>query len=261
KHVNDSLGHAAGDQLLKAVGERLQSTVRDQDTVGRLGGDEFVVLGELTADGVKLDLLADRLTDCLREPVELDRGQKAISITASIGVAVGRYTTPDALLRDADLALYAAKASGKDRYALFDTSMSTGLDVRLALQAELSRALEEEQFFLLYQPIFDLRDGHVAGVEALIRWAHPTKGIVGPDRFIPLVEQSGLIVPIGRWALEEACRQAVVWAGEGEAIGVSVNVAAHQLSRGDFVAQLHEVLGCSGMDPSLLTLEITETTL
>ena len=261
KHVNDSLGHAAGDQLLKAVGERLQSTVRDQDTVGRLGGDEFVVLGELTADGVKLDLLADRLTDCLREPVELDRGQKAISITASIGVAVGQYSTPDALLRDADLALYAAKAAGKDRYALFDASMNTGLECRLELQADLNAALQQKQFQLVYQPIFKLPSRECIGAEALMRWRHPRRGMVPPDEFIPLAEESGLIVPIGRWVLDEACRQAAVWAGEGLRIGISVNVSAHQLGREGFADDVRRALHEHRIDPSRLTLVITETTL
>ena len=215
KHVNDNLGHAAGDQLLKVVGERLQGAVREEDTVGRLGGDEFVVLVESTADEATLDLLADRLTEVLREPVELDDGRKIFSVTASIGVAVGQYATPDALLRDADLALYAAKAAGKDRYALFDASMYAGVEGRLELEADLSAALQDEQFFLLYQPIFDLPSREMVGVEALIRWRHPQRGVVLPDSFIPLAEESGLIVPIGRWVLDEACRQAAAWAAEG----------------------------------------------
>ena len=143
KDVNDDLGHAAGDQFLRVVGERLQSTVREQDTVGRLGGDEFVVLIECAADEATPDLLADRLTEVLREPVELDDGREIFSVTASIGVAVGQYATPDALLRDADLALYAAKAAGKDRYALFDASMHAGVEGRLELEADLSAALRE----------------------------------------------------------------------------------------------------------------------
>jgi diguanylate cyclase (GGDEF)-like protein len=143
KHVNDNLGHAAGDQLLKVVGERLQSTVREQDTVGRLSGDEFVVLVESTADEATLDLLADRLTEALREPVEFNDGRMIFSVTASIGVAVGQYATPDALLRDADLALYAAKAAGKNRYALFETSMSAGAESRLQLEADLNASLQD----------------------------------------------------------------------------------------------------------------------
>ena len=155
KHVNDSHGHAAGDQLLKVVGERLQGSVRDQDTVGRLGGDEFVVLVESTAGESTLDLLADRLTDVLRDPIELDDGRKIFSVTASIGVAAGQYATPDDLLRDADLALYAAKAAGKDRYTLFDEKLHAGGDL-LELEADLSAAVQADQLFLVYQPIFAL---------------------------------------------------------------------------------------------------------
>jgi diguanylate cyclase (GGDEF)-like protein len=261
KHVNDNLGHAAGDQLLKVVGERLQGAVREEDTVGRLGGDEFVVLVDSTTAETTLDLLADRLTEVLREPVELDDGHKLFSVTASIGVAVGQYTSPDALLRDADLALYAAKAAGKDRYALFDASMYEGDETRQELEGDLSTAVQEEQFFLLYQPIFDLPSREIAAVEALVRWAHPVRGVVPPDSFIPLAEESGLIVPIGRWVLRHACRQAAVWAAEGLPIGITVNVSAHQLGRSGFTEEVRHALQDSGIEPSLLTLEVTETTL
>ncbi|HYM55468.1 MAG TPA: EAL domain-containing protein [Solirubrobacteraceae bacterium] len=261
KRVNDDLGHAAGDRLLTVVGERLQSAVRDQDTVGRLGGDEFVVLVECTVDEAALDVLADRVTEILREPIELDDSRKTFSVTASIGVAVGRYATPDALLRDADLALYAAKAAGKDRYALFDASMHAGAEGRLELEADLDRALAEEQFFLLYQPIFDLPSHEVVGVEALIRWRHPTRGIVDPESFIPLAEETGLIAPIGRWVLDRACRQAAAWAAEGHGIGIAVNVSAYQLGRRGFAEDVRRALQSSGIESSSLTLELTETTL
>jgi diguanylate cyclase (GGDEF)-like protein len=261
KHVNDNLGHAAGDRLLRVAGERLQSAVRDQDTVGRLGGDEFVVLVEATPDQVAPDVLADRLTETLREPVELGDAGKMFSVTASIGVASGRYSTPDELLRDADLALYAAKAAGKDRYALFDASLYADAEGRLALEADLSTAVEEDQLFLLYQPIFDLARQRIVGVEALVRWRHPLRGVVPPGSFIPLAEESRLIVPIGRWVLEEACRQAASWTADGGGIGISVNVSAYQLNRREFVEDVRSALEISGIAPSSLTLEITETTL
>lgn len=261
KHVNDNLGHAAGDQLLKTVGERLQSAVRDRDTVGRLGGDEFVVLVDTAGDEKTLDILADRLTEVLREPVELDGGGKLFAVTASIGVAFGQYTSPDTLLRDADLALYAAKAAGKDRYALFDASMYEGAEGRLELEADLSVALQQDQFYLLYQPIFDLPSQGIVGVEALIRWEHPVRGMVPPDSFIPLAEDTGKIVEIGRWVLEEACRQAAVWAAEGLELGIAVNVSAHQLARQGFAEDVRAALQRSGLEPSHLTLELTETTL
>jgi diguanylate cyclase (GGDEF)-like protein len=261
KHVNDNLGHAAGDRLLRIAGERLQSAVREQDTVGRLGGDEFVVLVEATPDQVAPDVLADRLTETLREPVELGDAGKFFSVTASIGVASGQYATPDDLLRDADLALYAAKAAGKDRYALFDAGLYADAEGRLALQADLSAAVEENQLFLLYQPIFDLASQRMVGVEALVRWRHPQRGVVAPGSFIPLAEESRLILPIGRWVLNEACRQAASWAADGLALGISVNVSAYQLNRAEFAEDVRWALESSGIAPSSLTLEITETTL
>jgi diguanylate cyclase (GGDEF)-like protein len=261
KHVNDNLGHAAGDRLLRIAGERLQEAVRDQDTVGRLGGDEFVVLVEASGDQVTPDVLADRLTEALREPVELGDDGKLFSVTASIGVASGRYATPDDLLRDADLALYAAKAAGKDRYALFDASLYADAGGRLALEADLSAAVDDDQLFLLYQPIFDLVGQRMMGVEALVRWRHPQRGVVAPASFIPLAEESRLIVPIGRWVLEEACRQAASWSAEGLGLGISVNVSAYQLNRGEFAEDVRAALESSGIAPSMLTLEITETAL
>jgi diguanylate cyclase (GGDEF)-like protein len=260
KHVNDNLGHAAGDALLKVVAERLLATVRDQDTVGRLGGDEFVVLVESPASEAAADMLAERLVAALRHPVEIEPGRSGVTVTASIGVAVGQYSTPDALLRDADLALYAAKAAGRDRYSLFDASMEDDAHGRRMLEADLATALGDEQLYVLYQPIFDLGTARIEGVEALLRWRHPVRGIVGPDEFIPLAEESGLIVPIGRWVLEQACSRAAAWARAGRAIGVSVNVSAFQLGRPDFVEDVRRTLADSGLDPSSLLLEVTETT-
>jgi diguanylate cyclase (GGDEF)-like protein len=261
KHVNDNLGHAAGDQLLRVTGERLQRAVRDQDTVGRLGGDEFVVLLEATPDELTPDDLAERLIETLREPVELGEAGKLFSVTASIGVAVGQYATPDDLLRDADLALYAAKAAGKDRYALFDPGLYADAEGRRALQSDLSAAVAEHQLFLHYQPIFDLASRRVVGAEALVRWRHPQRGVVAPASFIPLAEESRMIVPIGRWVLDEACRQAAAWSADGLQLGISVNVSAYQLGRREFVEDVRRALESSRIAPSSLTLEITETTL
>ena len=243
KHVNDNLGHAAGDRLLTVAGERLQRAVREQDTVGRLGGDEFVVLVETTPGELTADALADRLTETLREPVELGDAGKLFSVTASIGVASGSYATPDELLRDADLALYAAKAAGKDRYALFDAGLHADAEGRLALQSDLSAAVDDEQLFLHYQPIFDLASRRVVGVEALVRWRHPQRGVVAPASFIPLAEESRLIVPIGRWVLDEACRQAAVWNADGLNLGISVNVSAYQLGRREFAEDVQRRVG------------------
>jgi diguanylate cyclase (GGDEF)-like protein len=259
KHINDNLGHAAGDALLMVVAERLQATVRDHDTVGRLGGDEFVVLVESAATEAAADALADRLVAAIRRPVELEQGARA-TVTVSIGVAVGQYATSDALLRDADLALYAAKAAGRDRYSLFDASMHDDAQGRRALESDLAAALGGGQLYILYQPIFDLASGGLEGVEALLRWRHAVRGIVGPDEFIPLAEESGLIVPIGRWVLEQACRQGAAWARAGREIGVSVNVSASQLGRQDFAEDVRRALAETGLRPSSLLLEITETT-
>ena len=211
KHVNDNLGHAAGDQLLKTVGERLQGAVRDQDTVGRLGGDEYVVLVDSPAEEAALDVLADRLTEVLREPVALEDGRSIFSVTASIGVAIGRYSSPDGLLRDADLALYAAKAAGKDRYALFDASMYAGVEGRLELEHDLGRARRQEAVLPALSAHLrpdQRRDRGRRGIDPL---APSPARRARPDRFIPLAEENGMIVQIGRWVLEEASRQAAAW--------------------------------------------------
>jgi diguanylate cyclase (GGDEF)-like protein len=258
--VNEMLGLTAGNQLLKIVGERLLDVVRTGDTVGRLDGDEFVVLVESAARGVRLDSLAQRMIEALHKPVELDAFGPSFVLTASIGVAFGRYATPDDLLRDAHVALVSAKTAGKDRYTVFNANMRTVIEGRAVLEAELSTALAENQFLLLYQPIYDLRTRKVAGLEALIRWAHPTQGVLAPDAFIPLAEETGLIVPIGRFMLEEACARAAAWNVAGHRVGVSVKISPHQLNRDGFATDVQRALQQSGIEPSLLTLEIAETT-
>ena len=261
KYVNDTLGHAAGDQLLRVVSARLSTVMRDSDTVGRLGGDEFVVLLADDADGGP-QLIAERLLDLLRRPVELgDSHAWARGISASIGIAVGPRRTADELLRDADLALYRAKAAGKDRYVIFEESMQTAETDQRELLVDLEPALADGQLFLLFQPTFDLRSQRMTGVEALIRWRHPTRGVLLPDAFIPLAEHSSMIVPIGDWVLRAACRQAAVWAAAGHQIGMSVNVSARQLDRREFVDEVSDALQCTGLDPARLTLEITESVL
>ena len=222
KDVNDKLGKDAGDQLLSIVSERLEGVVRTGDTVGRLGGDEFVLLVESAARGVRLDSLARRVIEALHKPVELDGFGPSFDATASIGVAFGRYETPEDLLRDAQLALYSAKAAGKDRYTLFNANMRSVIESRAVLEAELNTALLEQQFFLLYEPIYDLNTRKVVGLEALIRWRHPEQGVLEPVDFIPLAEDTELIVPIGRWVLEQACNRAAAWNVAGHRVGISM---------------------------------------
>jgi diguanylate cyclase (GGDEF)-like protein len=260
KDVNEKLGQAAGDQLLRTVAERLGGVVRAHDTVGRLGGDEFVVLVETAARGARLDSLARRMIEALHKPVELDGFGPSVALTASIGVAFGRYATPDDLLRDAKLALHAAQAAGRDRYTLFNANMRSVIEGRGVLEAEMNTALEEKQFFLLYQPIYDLMTRKAVGLEALIRWQHPTQGVLPPDDFIALAEETGLIVPIGRWMLEEACSRAAAWNVAGDRVDISVKVAATQLNRDGFITDVRRALQQSGIEPSLLTLEIAEAT-
>jgi diguanylate cyclase (GGDEF)-like protein len=260
KDVNEKLGRSAGDQLLRTVAARLSQVVRAQDTVGRLGGDRFAILVESAARGARLDSLARRVIEAMHEPVELDDFGPGFFVTASIGVAFGRYDTPDELLRDAQLALESAKESGRDGYTMFNANMRSLIESQAVLEAELDTALQERQFFLLYQPICDLRSDAVVGFEALIRWQHPSQGILTPAEFVPAAEETGLIVPIGRWVLEEACTRAAAWNVAGHRAGVSVVVSAKQLNRDGFVTDVRRALQQSGIEPSLLTLEIAEAT-
>jgi diguanylate cyclase (GGDEF)-like protein len=262
KHVNDTFGHAAGDDLLRIVATRLAGVVREGDTAARLSGDEFVVLVEGSALDAGAELIAERLLEVLRQPYDINGNiKRQLSITASIGVASGLRGNAVELLRDADLALYEAKAAGRNCYTLFESGMQTAAQDWLTLEMELAEALENEQLFLLYQPTFDLQSESVIGVEALIRWRHPTREVILPIEFIPIAEKSGLIVPIGRWVLEEACRQAATWHRQGHRIGMSVNVSGRQLDHDELIEDVRHALEQSGLDPDALTLEITETTL
>ncbi len=260
KDVNDKLGRACGDQLLKIVAQRVEEVVRAGDTVGRLDGDEFVVLVEAAAHGARLDALARRVIEALHKPIDLDDFGPSFLLTASIGLAFGQYAHPEDLLRDAQLALHAGKAAGKDRYTLFNANMRSVIEGQGALEAELNAALLDDQLFQLYQPIYDLGTRQVVGLEALIRWRHPARGVLEAAEFVPLAEETGLIVPIGRWALEEACRRAAEWNVAGHHASISVQVSTNQLNRDGFITDVRRALQQSGLEPSLLTLEIDEST-
>ncbi len=261
KLINDTLGHRAGDELLCAVAARLHGAVRDTDTLGRLGGDEFVVIAEELSLAAGPELIAERLLEALSEPFTLHEGRARLKVTASIGVATGRRTCAEEFLRDADIAMYRAKCNGKDRYVAFESEMQGAVQSRLELEMDLREALQNDEFFLVYQPIFNLTDMSPSAVEALIRWEHPARGVVQPEDFIPLLEETGLITEIGSWVLREACAQGAIWRAAGSCIDIAVNVSARQLDSDDFVTEVRKVLDESSLDPRALTIEITETTL
>ena len=260
KLVNDSLGHPAGDRLLIEVAARLGGCARPGDTVARLGGDEFVVLLDGLAETAEAGKVADQVAEALEAPFAL--GEHDVAVTASIGVALAGpgQAGPSELLRDADVALYRAKERGKARYAVFDPGMGAGVRQRAALEADLRWALERGELRLAYQPLVELATGRVAAAEALARWAHPERGPVPPAEFIPLAEDTGLIVPLGRWVLDEACRQARAWAEEhADPPVVAVNLSARQFQHPDLVEDVAEALLRSGLSPRLLELELTES--
>ena len=262
KDTNDSLGHDAGDRLLCAVAARFAAMLRSGDTVGRLGGDEFVILteGASLADGPLF--VADRIREVLHAPFHLEGYEGLpINVTASVGIATGDRPSAQELLRDADVALYQAKAAGKDCCVVFEPEMQSAAVDRLALKSNLYTALANDQFFLVYQPIFDLETMAIHGVEALLRWQHPTRGVIAPGEFIGVLEENGLILDVGRWVLHQACNQAAEWARTGHRIQMSVNVSMRQLASADLVTEVQEALSMSGLAPSSLTLEVTESVL
>jgi diguanylate cyclase (GGDEF)-like protein len=261
KTVNDSLGHTAGDALLMAVAERLRDCLRATDTAARLGGDEFALLvedlhGEDDATG-----LAERVLTSLAEPFTI--AGREIVVGASVGIAFDdtRITTGQ-LLRNADTAMYTAKRGGKRRYEIFQPEMHTAAVDRLEIQADLRQALGRQELRLQYQPIFALGSGQITGVEALVRWQHPQRGLLAPNVFIPIAEETGLICELGRQVLVEACVQARQWqrlVPQDPPLSVSVNLSPRQLQDDDLISHIIEALTVSGLDPSTLVLEITES--
>ena len=263
KTVNDSMGHAAGDRLLVAVAGRIEGSLGHADIAARFGGDEFAVLLRDAADDFAVTAAAGRILDSLRSPFSI--GGHEVFISASIGIAMpDGAENIDELLRNADVAMYMAKDDGKGRFAVFAQEMHEAAVERMELEADLQRAIKRDEFVVHYQPTVELSSGKVTGMEALVRWEHPSKGLLQPADFIALAEETGLILPIGRWVLHEACRQAVAWSDEHPTrvpLHMSVNLSARQLQLNTVIDDVAAALDDTGLAPELLTLELTETVL
>jgi len=271
KVINDSLGHAAGDQLLMGISRRLEQSLRCTDvvarfdgecTLARLGGDEFTVLLAGVRNSVDARMVAERLVSAVAKPFELEGREVVVSVSIGVVMADARYQRGEDMVRDADTAMYRAKDRGKARCQLFDTSMLVAAEERLHIESDLRRALERQEFRLHYQPIVALSDQHLCGFEALVRWQHPERGLIPPGDFIPIAEETGLIVPLGLWVLGEACRQMRAWdleLKECADLSVNVNLSARQCLHPDIVSDVARVLSETGLEPSRLKLEITES--
>jgi diguanylate cyclase (GGDEF)-like protein len=262
KNINDSLGHTHGDLLLVAFAERLERTLRPVDTLARFGGDEFAILVSGMTDATDAVRVAQRIQDELSQPFVLDKN--SAFATASIGIALSSsgYDRPEDILRDADIAMYRAKENGKARYELFDSGMHARAVSRLQLESDLRQAIEQKEFCVYYQPIVCLQTGSLAGFEALVRWNHPRRGVVSPADFIPVAEETGLIVPIGEWVLTEACAQVRQWQVDSpshRSLSLSVNLSARQVAQPDLLERIKEALETSKLNPHCLKLEITES--
>ena len=258
KPINDMLGHAVGDEVLKEAARRLRTTTRDSDTVARIGGDEFVLLAEDVSDVADCASLANRVIQVLAQPLEVQGHQ--VTLSGSVGVALyPEHGDRLKLVQNADAAMYTAKRAGGNTYALFESRMNEGLQDQLSLQQDLRHALERGELQLHYQPKIDARLGRLQGVEALLRWQHPTRGMVGPNMFIPIAERFGLINGLGNWVIEESCRQMRVWADEGLSMNVAINLSVHQLRTEELVPRIESALARYQVMPSQLLCEITES--
>lgn len=264
KLVNDSLGHEAGDQLLISVARRLEGSVRSSEAViARLGGDEFTILLENVESDQTAVKIAHRIINSVSAPFSLGGGREVFpSVSVGISYPTGKSTSAEDLLREADTAMYAAKSRGKSCFEVFDPSMQQKVAARLDLENELRRAVERSDWILHYQSIVDLKTARVVGLEALVRWQHPQRGLIPPGDFIPIAEETGMIVPIGQWVLREACSTMARWKAQllaSDRLSISVNVSGKQFSAGDLVAEVMSVLGETGLAPEDLKLEVTET--
>jgi diguanylate cyclase (GGDEF)-like protein/PAS domain S-box-containing protein len=260
KLLNDSLGHAAGDDFLVKMARLLQTAVRPGDTVARLGGDEFTLLLEDISEGADATRIAERIQDSLKEPFDLGGHEVFATVSTGIALSTRNYTRGEDLLRDADTAMYQAKADGKARYQIFDTSMHNRAMQLLALESELRRAVDGQKFRLHYQPIVDIDTGSIVGLEALARWDHSERGLVSPVEFVSLAEETGLIFGIGEWSLRQACTDMQAWLERWPLdLHLNVNVSAKQFSQPNLVDRVAAILAESGLDPRRLKLEITES--
>jgi diguanylate cyclase (GGDEF)-like protein/PAS domain S-box-containing protein len=264
KSINDSLGHAAGDELLVGAARRLERCLRPGDTLARLGGDEFTVVLDEIGSEADATGVAERIHAELAAPIEVNGFEVFTTVSVGIALSSAGYERPEDMLRDADTAMYRAKAAGRARHQVFGGDMHQRAMSSLQIETDLRRALERREIVPHYQPIVDLETGGVVGFEALARWQHPSRGMVPPDLFIPVAEETGLVGPIGEWMLAEACRQAREWQRKypaWSALEVSVNISTRQLSQGSLPTEVERVLGATGLDPACLTLEITESAL
>ena len=262
KLINDSLGHHVGDLLLKGIGRRLARALRACDTVARFGGDEFVVLLEGLGQAREANTVIGRIQAELARPFDLDGNE--VFVTASIGVVLGGedYSCADDVIRDSDIAMYRAKNQGRACYEVFDSGMHRQAVKLLQMESDLRRALDRHEFRVYYQPIMSLSQGRLSSLEALVRWEHPAKGLVLPSEFIPMAEETGLIVPIGELVMSEACRQMAIWQNTVPGLAglpIAVNLSARQLQHDDLVEQVRDILSDTGLDPQCLRLEITES--
>ncbi|HEY0241155.1 MAG TPA: EAL domain-containing protein [Gemmatimonadaceae bacterium] len=262
KDINDNLGHFAGDELLRAVARRLEACIRPEDTVARLSGDEFAILLESITDTSDAGRVAERIEEALSFPINLAGAEVTTSASMGIVTSSMAHDQPEQLLRSADMAMYRAKAAGRARYEMFDRAMHTDALERLRLETDLRRAIELGEFVLHYQPLVSLRTGRVTGLEALIRWQHPDRGLVHPADFIPVAEETGLIVPIGKWVLIEACSRINEWHAShprDEPLTIGVNLSVKQFSQPDLIDQIRSALETTGAPAASLRLEITES--
>ncbi|MBA2581706.1 MAG: EAL domain-containing protein [Thermoleophilaceae bacterium] len=262
KLVNDRLGHEAGDELLKEIARRLSQVMRPSDTVARFGGDEFTVLAEGYTSEAQVVATAERIRNALCGPFVLEAGEVTIGTSIGIALATGAGTDAEPLIREADAAMYRAKRAGGSRHELYDVAMRRRAAMRLRTESALHQAIEREEFRVFYQPKVEISTGEIFGVEALVRWQHPDRGLLGPGEFIALAEETSLIVPLGAWVLREALRQGREWRSRHAAaarLTMAVNLSAHQLARGDLCDVVSDSLEQAGVDPALLCLEITES--